>query len=135
MQTSQYALQGRRGLQVLFAHGQPGDHSHWLIELHEMLKPRGLELYPTSNSAETIRRVERGGLAAAVLIADERQIHGLSLLSIIRSIDDDLPCCLVTADIDRPSLQTALTLRATSVMTMPIECGELSMALQQLLVM
>jgi len=134
MQTSQYALQDRRGRQVLFAHGQPGDHSHWLIELDEMLKPRGLELYRTSSGPETIRRVERGGLAAAVLIADERQIRGLSLLSIIRSIDDNLPCCLVTTDIGRSSLQIALSLRATSVMTLPIEGGELSMALQKLLV-
>ncbi len=135
MQSSQYALRGRKGRQVLFAHGESGDHSPWMIELHEMLEPRGLELFRTSSGSETISRVERGGLAAAVLIADERQIHGLSLLSIIRSIDDDLPCCLVTTDIGRSSLQTALSLRATSVMTWPIEGGDLSLALQKLLVM
>ena len=100
-----------------------------------MLRPRGLGLYRTSSGSETISRVERGGLAAVVLIADERRIHGLSLLSIIRSIDDDLPCCLVTSDIRRSTLQMALSLRATSVMTYPIAGGELSLVLQKLLVM
>lgn len=130
MQTPDYRARGR---EVLFAHGLPPGDSRWFMEMDKLLRPRGLALYRTSSGSETIRRVERGGLVAAVLIADERRIHGISLLSIIRSIDDDLPCCLVTSDIRRSTLQAALSLRATSVMTHPIASGELSLALQKLL--
>lgn len=132
MQSSKYALERR---EVLCAHGQLSSEPRWLIELDELLSPKGLAIYRTSSGSETIHRVERGGLAAVVLIADERRIHGLSLLSIIRSIDSDLPCCLVTSDIRRSTLQTALSLRATSVMTQPIVSGELTLAIQKLLVM
>lgn len=132
MHSSEYALRGR---EVLCAHGQPASEPRWLIELDELLTPKGFVIYRTTSGSETIQRVERGGLAAVVLVADERRIHGLSLLSIIRSIDGDLPCCLVTADSRRSTLQTALSLRATSVMTHPIASGELTLAIKKLLVM
>ncbi len=58
----------------------------------------------------------------------------LSLLRVIRSIDDELPCWLVTPDPCRRTLQAASSLRVTGVMGYPIEVQELTLALRKLLV-
>ena len=77
---------------------------------------------------DTILRVEQGGLGAAVICADHARIDGLSVLRIIRSIDMELPCWLVTKDTTRQTLQTALSLRVTSVVTHPDRVSALTLA-------
>ena len=81
---------------------------------------------------DTIRRVEEGGLTAAILVEDQRQIDGLSLLRIIRSFDLTLPCWLVTENATRRTLEVALALRAISVLTHPVDLTELTRELERL---
>lgn len=71
-------------------------------------------------------------MAAAVLVADERDIDGLSLLRIIRGIDEVLPCWLVTEMATRQTLQMALSLRAMSVFVSPFDPGELWFAVRRI---
>ncbi len=97
-----------------------------------MLKPSGWLVHRTHTGAETIARVEEGGLSAAVLIADQSQIDSMSLLRIIRSIDARLPCWLVAESPTRQMLEQALTLRARSVISQPAEMDGLVVALQKL---
>jgi len=104
----------------------------WLTEAGAVLRPSGWLVHRTHTGAETIARVEEGGLSAAVLIADQAQIDGMSLLRIIRSIDGRLPCWLVVASPTRQVLEQALTLRAMSVISRPAEMDELVVALQKL---
>ena len=117
---------------LLLAHSRRAFGPYWLTEAGSALRPSGWEVHRTRTGPETIARVEKGGLSAAVLIADQCDIDGLSLVQIIRSIDTQLPCWLVTASPTRQTLQQALTLRVTSVISQPAEMAGLVIALQRL---
>lgn len=110
------------------------DSPRWYDRIDAVLQPCGLELCRTHTRVETIARVELGGLAAAVLVADDRHIDGLSLLRTIRSIDAGLPCWLVTEDTTRHTLEAALALKVMSVITHPTGASELGLAIQRLMV-
>ncbi len=120
--------------EVLISHRRQGGGFCWLDEVETFLRPSGLRVCRVHTRAEAICRVERGGLAAAVVIGDGRHIDGLSLLRVIRSIDVDLPCWLVTDDPRRATLEAALSLRVMSVFAHPVEVGDLTSALERLLV-
>ena len=120
--------------EVLLACGLPKSAHRWLCDVDGALEPSGLVVCRAFTRADAVRRVERGGLAAALLIGDRRRIDGLSLLRIIRSIDWKLPCWLVTDDTTRPALEAALSLSATGVMSQPVEVDELVMTLRKVLV-
>lgn len=98
-----------------------------------MLEPSGVRVYRAHTGPDTIRRIEQGGLGAAVVCADDAPIDALPVLRIIRSIDLELPCWLVTKDTTRQTFQTALSLSVTSVITHPDRVGELARALQRVL--
>lgn len=117
---------------LLLAHSRHAVGTGWLREAGTVLKPSGWLVHRTHTGAETIARVEEGGLSAAVLIADQTQIDGMSLLRIIRSIDVSLPCWLVAESPTRQMLEQALTLRVTSVISRPGEMNGLMTALQKL---
>ncbi len=118
---------------LLLAHSRRAAGADWLVEAGAAIKPEGWVLHRTHTGAETIARVEEGGLSAAVLIADQSQIDGMSLLRIIRSIDLHLPCWLVAESPTRQMLEQALTLRATSVISQPAEMDGLVITLERLL--
>jgi len=118
---------------LLLAHSRRAFGPYWLTEAGSALSPTGWRVHRTHTGADTIARVEEGGLSAAVLIADQCDIDGLSLVQIIRSIDSQLPCWLVTESPTRQTLQQALTLRVHSVISEPTEMDGLVIALQRLL--
>ncbi len=118
---------------LLLAHSRRAFGPGWLTEAGSALRPSGWQVHRTHTGTETIARVEQGGLSAAVLIADQCDIDGLSLVQIIRSIDTELPCWLVTESPTRQTLQQALTLRVTAVISQPTEMDGLVVALQRLL--
>ena len=120
--------------EVLFSHSLLRSRPRWLGEVEDGLRPSGFVVCRTHSGPDTIRRVEQGGLGAAVLIADGAQIDGLSILRIIRSIDAELPCWLVTTDTTRQLLEAALSLHVTSVMTQPVEVNRLTLALKRVLI-
>ena len=114
---------------ILFAFGEQVVGSRWLGHIDAAFEPTGLIVCPARTGPETIRCVEEGGLSAAVVVEDQRAIDGLSLLRIIRSIDRVLPCWLLTEDTRRTTLETALALQVTSVLTSSIGPGELAATL------
>jgi CheY-like chemotaxis protein len=119
---------------LLLSYGRHQDVARWMCGVDELLKPSGVVVCRTHTGPDTIQRVEQGGLAAAVVCADHAQIDGLSLLRIIRSIDVELPCWLVTKTATRPTLQAALSLRVISVITHPDKVDTLTLALRKVLV-
>jgi len=119
---------------ILFAFGEQRVGPRWLGDIDAVFGPTGLVVCPVRSGQETIRRIEEGGLSAAVVVEDQRAIDGLSLLRIIRSIDHVLPCWLLTEDMRRTTLETALSLHVTSVLTSSIEPGELAATLCRRLV-
>ena len=129
-----FSNQGAGDRQVLIAHRRYAPGPLWVREVDTVLRTRGLSLFAAYSGPDAIRRVEHGGLAAAVLIADDPQVDVLSLVRIIRSIDHALPCWLVTADLRRQTLQAASSLRVTGVMGYPVRVEELTFALDKLLV-
>ena len=118
---------------VLLSHAPPSEGPRWLRDFDDELRPAGFVFCRAHSGPDTIRRVEQGRLAAAVLVEDRQQIDGLSLLRIIRSIDLKLPCWLVTEDATRQMLQAALSLSVAGVMTHPIDVAVLAQALRKLL--
>ena len=116
---------GIRSRRILLAFGEQGDAPAWVHAADEAFQPLGYLLFRTRTGPETIRRIEEGGLAAAVVVEDQGAIDGLSLLRIIRSIDRELPCWLLTHDMRRQTLESALALQVMSVFSREIEVAEL----------
>ncbi|MBI1826493.1 MAG: hypothetical protein HY287_08180 [Planctomycetes bacterium] len=104
---------------LLFAYGRLVIAPQWYDDLDAHFRPVGLEVCRTRSGSDAIDRIEQGGLAGAVLVADDHEIQGLSLVRIIRSIDAVLPCWLVTDAASRATLEAALALRVASVITRP----------------
>jgi CheY-like chemotaxis protein len=119
------------GNEVLVAYQSLPVGPRWLGEMDQAFKPVGMTICRAHTTPAAIARVELGGLAAAVLIADLWEIDGLALLRIIRSIDGHLPCWLITDDPTRSTLEAALALRATCVMNHPPTAGELALVLRR----
>lgn len=120
--------------EVLVSHDVLGGGPRWVAEVEDRLRPTGLVVRRVFTGLDTIRRVEVGGLAAAVLVADGARIDGLSILRVIRTIDAGLPCWLVTGDTTRRILEEALALHVTSVMAPPVEADRLTMSLKKALI-
>lgn len=118
---------------VLFAYSPVVDDPGWLVDVDAVFRPVGLAVFQAHSGPDAIAWVERGGLAAAVLVGDRVRIDGLALLRIIRSIDAELPCCLVTDAPTRPLLEAALALRAKCVMDQPASAVELALTVRRLL--
>src|SRR5262245_4348605 len=114
---------------ILLAFGEQGIGPRWLGGIDAAFEPNGMIVCSAHSGPETIRRIEEGGLSAAVVIEDQRAIDGLSLLRIIRSIDRVLPCWLLTEDTRRTTLETALALQVTSILTSTIGPSELAATL------
>ena len=97
--------------------------------MDEALRPCGLTLFRANTRAAALATVEKGGLAAAILIDDRPWIDGITLLRLIRSIDIVLPCWLVTAKATRRTLEAALNLSVCGVMETPANVIEFTRTL------
>jgi len=126
-----FAISERR--ELLLARRRSTVRPRWFNALEDVLHPVSLDVCPAYSAPDTIRRVEQGGLVAALLVADDESIDPLSLLRIIRSIDAALPCCLVTTEATRSMLQSAFLLNAMSVVTHAASVDEMTLVLQRLL--
>lgn len=123
----------RFGREILFACGRSGDTGALLRGTGVLLGADGYACCRAHDCPEAVRRVERGGLAGAVVCADASSIPGLSVVRIIRSIDADLPCWLVMSRATRQSLEEALALRVAGVLTHPVSVVELVRAMRRVL--
>ena len=118
---------------VLLSHTQDGTGSSWVGGLDEAFRPCGLTLFRAHTRADALATVEKGGLAAAILIDDRPRVDGLTLLRLIRSIDMILPCWLVTAKATRRTLEAALDLSVCGVMETPTNVMEFTRTLTRYL--
>ena len=98
----------------------------WLDDVDHGLRSSGYTAIGAYDDPEAIRFVERGGLAAAVLMGEGTALASFTLLRIIRSISTALPCWLITDDPTPHTLQTALALGVHSVMKHPVEASLLT---------
>jgi DNA-binding response OmpR family regulator len=115
--------------QLLVSHGEEPDDSDWVGGLTSYLEPRRVGVHRAFTGQQTIGLVKRGGIDAAVLSCQLPRMDGLSVLRIIRSIDADLPCVMVTADASKRTLQRALELQAYTVLTRPVNLTALTRVL------
>ncbi len=114
---------------VLLSHMQHGTSASWVGGLDEAFRPCGLTLFRADTRSAALDTVEKGGLAAAILIDDRPRVDGLALLRLIRSIDMVLPCWLVTAKATRRTLEAALELSVCGVMETPTNVIEFTRTL------
>ncbi|MFQ5462169.1 MAG: hypothetical protein ACE5E5_06025 [Phycisphaerae bacterium] len=118
---------------ILLAYGLCTESAGRILGVACSLESVRLTVCRTHTGKDTIARVEQGGLSAAVVCGDDVGMDGLSVLRIIRSIDDVLPCWLVTTRPSRQVLEAALALRVTSVITHPLDEEDLLGALRRVL--
>lgn len=143
----------RRPREVLVWHRRFVAEPDWVEDLGRAINDDGLVLSRTHSARDTIGRVERGGLAGAIVAGgyagsasagiDGPEMEGagfdcagmdsLDVMRSIRAIDADLPCWLVARRLSRPVMQTALQLRVVSVFTYPVEVSSFCLALQRVL--
>ncbi len=106
---------------VLISHADCPDRSGWITGITDYLAPHSVGVRRVFTGREAIDFVERGGIDVAVLSTELPAMDGLNVLRIIRSIDDRLPCVMVTGDASKRTLQRALELQAYSVLTQPVD--------------
>lgn len=105
----------------------------WIQRLDENLRLEGLSLRHAHTQTEAVAFVERRAPRAVVVSSDRQRIDGLSLLRIIRSLNAQLPCWLITDDANRRMLEVALAMHVISVLHHPVNGEELSIALKRVL--
>lgn len=93
----------------------------WADRLAARLLPRGVGVRRASSGDEALQIVRGAPLTMAVLDVRMPASGGLRLLRRVRSVDPVLPCVLVADRIDDRYLREALTLRATSVLSSPVD--------------
>jgi CheY-like chemotaxis protein len=119
---------------ILVAHAVSGDAPRWCDEFESGFRPAVVSICRVHTRLDAVQRVELGGLAAAILLADDHEIDGLSVLRTIRSIDAVLPCWLLMKNVTRHALQAALTLKATSVIEFPSAAAHVTSAVRKALI-
>lgn len=125
----------QRTRRLLLAQGEPV-RPVWATEAENYFHRAGVVICRVSSGTEAVHQVEQGGLAAAVLVEEAASPAGLDVLSlirIIRSIDQLLPCWLVTRQTSRRTLEQALDLRVNSIIHYPTGMAELLAALRRVL--
>ncbi|MBU0718508.1 MAG: hypothetical protein KJ749_09695 [Planctomycetes bacterium] len=131
--TNAPVLEHRHPRTVLFSHRLAAGNPAWLDQIDHELRSTGLACGQAPSGPETILQVERGGLAAAVVVEDGQWFGGLTLLRIIRSVDLKLPCWLIARDATRRTLETAFSLGVSSVMATPLDVAILARSLKRTL--
>jgi hypothetical protein len=121
---------------LLLAQAHSGDGLAWGLDIETALHPAGVLVYRETSCGDAVRRVEEGGLSAAVVI-EQQPVAGspdvFALLRIIRSLDAVLPCWLVTRMTTRRALERALDLRVQSIIQYSSGVDELLAGLRKVL--
>jgi len=123
----------KTALPILVAHGTDRRATRWCDGFESGVRLASLSICRVHTRCDAGRSVEEGGLGAAVLLADDDEFDGLSVLRTIRSIDVALPCWLLTRNVTRRMLEVALALRATSVIKYPSEPAQVTIAVRNVL--
>ncbi|MHC4610393.1 MAG: response regulator transcription factor, partial [Planctomycetota bacterium] len=111
----------RPSRRLLISYAPRALEGDWITGLSRHFQPYPLEVRRAYTGRETIGLVERSEIDAAILSVELPQMDGLNVLRIIRSIDAELPCVMLTADASKRTLQRALELGAYSVVTQPVD--------------
>ena len=111
---------------VLISHARPIGGDDWVTGITGYLQPRSVEVRRAFTGTEAIGLVERGGVDAAIISTELPRMAGMTVLQIIRSLDNRLPCVVITADASKRTLQQALDLGAYSLLTLPVDLAALT---------
>ena len=103
-----------------------GEAEGWMPVLGRIVGPRWLHTRRVRDDRELLEVVRTGEADAAVLDdGSDWDVDILSLLRMIRQMDQQLPVVIVTDHTDRQWLEDALRLAAYSVVVKPLELEEL----------
>jgi len=114
---------------LLISHADRAVGGEWITGLTDYFQPYPIEVRRAFTGREAIGLVEHGGIDAAILSVELPQMDGLNVLRIIRSIDAELPCVMLTAEASKRILQRSLELGAYSVVTLPVDLAALKRVL------
>jgi DNA-binding NtrC family response regulator len=112
-----------------------GEAEVWQEALERIVGPEWLRTYPVSGGRELLKVVQ-SGLADAAVVDDKAQLglDVMQILRMIRRLNSALPVVVVTGQVDRRTLESALRLAAFSVVRRPLELEELLRQIRRMMI-
>lgn len=102
--------------QVLIA----DDPSEWVNRLARQLSHADIELRMAGSGSQSLEIIRGGRVRLAVIAADVPRLGGLVLVRQVQRLVRDLPVILIGGRCDRHWLETALRLRARTILPRPV---------------
>jgi CheY-like chemotaxis protein len=88
--------------------------------LRDIVEPEGFRTVLAESGEEAIEMVQRETVHLLVCDMYMPRLSGLETLQFIRQIRQEMPCILVSADVDDRLMQQALSAKAYSVLAKPV---------------
>jgi DNA-binding NtrC family response regulator len=115
----------------LVVNGEAGEYAEALAQI---VGPRWIETYRVSSDGEVIGLVQAGLADAVVLDEAVAEIDVMSLLRMIRRLNESLLVVLLARNPDSRRLEEALSLAAFSVVIKPLRLEELLVQIHRMMV-
>ena len=115
----------------LVVNGEAGEYAEALAQI---VGPRWIETYRVSSDGEVIGLVQAGLADAVVLDEAVAEIDVMSLLRMIRRMNESLLVVLLARNPDSRRLEEALSLAAFSVVVKPLRLEELLVQIHRMMV-
>ncbi len=115
----------------LVVNGEAGEYAEALAQI---VGPRWIETYRVSSDGEVIGLVQSGLADAVVLDEAVAEIDVMSLLRMIRRLNESLLVVLLARNPDSRRLEEALSLAAFSVVVKPLRLEELLVQIHRMMV-
>jgi DNA-binding NtrC family response regulator len=104
----------------------------WPQALHNILRPRGINLLVADDPLEFIHIIHQRRIHTTIIDMDCEKSNGLTMIKIIRSDFPLLPCILLTSAANEAVLGKALQLDVFGVIDKPVDMGVLQQVLNRL---
>ncbi len=98
----------------------------WPQAVSQIFQPRGINALVAESSGDMVNLVDKNKIHLAILDTSLDDLSGLRTLELIRNHDNLLPCLLLANTIDKRLLAGALKLKVFSVLTKPVNLGQLA---------
>lgn len=106
----------------------------WPEALHNIFRPRGVNLLVAESPAEFVNIIERRRIHTTIVDMDSEKSNGLTTIKVIRMDYPLLPCILLTSTAGEDLLGKALRFNVFSVIDKPVDMNILREQLNKLFI-
>jgi CheY-like chemotaxis protein len=101
--------------------------------LADALSRRGYSTVLAADGLEALEVIQRGNIHLALMDVHMPRLDGLGMLASLRTAHPDLPCILMTANLDNQIVERAKALRAENILSKPFPLSLLSDTIRRLM--